>query len=1199
MAVAPPEPRSLPRSIRRGLRRVDRRLRVVALVRGLGIVALVLAIGAVLGMAADLVFVLPDGMRWATWSAWLASASVALVWTVVRPLVRRVGWMDLAALAERAHPMLHERLTSTIGLLRGPAHGSPELIDALAVEAADRAEGLNLGLAVSLRTAFRRCALGVSTFALVMLPGVAGPEPMANLVTRFVAPWLDVERVGRFLLDVRPGDRIVAVGSDVTITANVRPRFGSGNAPEDAWLHWTDALGKSRSVRMTAESIDAASTRTFTVTLPRVADSFGYRVASGSARSRSHRITAIEPPAVVALSVTITPPPYTKIPETKGNDPARIVAREGSRIRLDLTTNRPLAVAEIDWPAVGDDGAPTISKSVPIPESPDKTRRSITLDASASGLYAFALKDKYDLSNSVEPPRRLVVHPDLPPTVALDGSDEPRDARPDDVLLVDVAAHDDLAVASTELHYAVARTGSEAEPEPGQVKAPLKGFGTRSALGEAALSLKGLNLQPGDIITYRIYVTDSRPGPRGPNITWSTIRALTIVAKAEPLSVARGATERLDLQAKLNAIKKAALENRKGTEALRYIADAAQGGNGPWDKARDQALRQHETAARDVADNLQLLARDFAKSARFAPLERPTRQIAEVEAESGREALEQARQTPDPAQRLDDLKQADHRLTAVTTRLDDLQRKFDALAKADDDLDHLRVLAERQDDVAARAQELAKTGDNDQLDRVRQEQEQLRKETEELVKRSPDLRARALADQARRADDLAKLARDLARRQLEESRQAADLSDRDQSLKAIADAQRQLEDDARRLALVVDPPLQENGRSRLNVDTLAQAAEPIERGDVNQGRERLEASETELRRLARDLDDVRDDPKALARRLARRQDELRKLTKDIVNAAKTPEAKAEAAGKLKPLANRQSAIAKLAAAIPTDEPQKHLVNDAARTTKLALDDLSTPHPDQVQGHQTEAFNALNRLASVLPDPNQRRQKTQKQLNEARRKADAISRDIDRQLRETAPKPNQAPEVAARALAQRVIPIAAKAEELAADLAALDVGDLAKPQGERAARRAQKLADTLDALRDAAPTLTDTPDAKPATNWHLLGPFDLNTAVPFSVASPIDLKAIYKARNNVHATWRREQSGDRGTIDPGQIYSRDGGQVVFGYAEITSPADGFGTLVVGSDDTLTVWLNGKQVYDFGGNRSFDPDQAKLETRWIEG
>ena len=57
--------------------------------RGLGTVAMVVALGAALGMAIDVVWVLPAAVRWAVWSAWLASAVAMLAFRVVGPLTRR------------------------------------------------------------------------------------------------------------------------------------------------------------------------------------------------------------------------------------------------------------------------------------------------------------------------------------------------------------------------------------------------------------------------------------------------------------------------------------------------------------------------------------------------------------------------------------------------------------------------------------------------------------------------------------------------------------------------------------------------------------------------------------------------------------------------------------------------------------------------------------------------------------------------------------------------------------------------------------------------------------------------------------------------------------------------------------------------------------------------------------------------------
>ena len=118
-AVLDGRPRSapLPAPIRRVLGRVRRRLRGAALLRGVGMVALVGAIGAVLGMGADFAGPLPQAVRWAIWGGWLATVTLAVVLAVLRPLLRGAAALDLAAVAQRAHPELGERLTGAVALL--------------------------------------------------------------------------------------------------------------------------------------------------------------------------------------------------------------------------------------------------------------------------------------------------------------------------------------------------------------------------------------------------------------------------------------------------------------------------------------------------------------------------------------------------------------------------------------------------------------------------------------------------------------------------------------------------------------------------------------------------------------------------------------------------------------------------------------------------------------------------------------------------------------------------------------------------------------------------------------------------------------------------------------------------------------------------------------------------------------------------
>jgi putative heme-binding domain-containing protein len=58
------------------------------------------------------------------------------------------------------------------------------------------------------------------------------------------------------------------------------------------------------------------------------------------------------------------------------------------------------------------------------------------------------------------------------------------------------------------------------------------------------------------------------------------------------------------------------------------------------------------------------------------------------------------------------------------------------------------------------------------------------------------------------------------------------------------------------------------------------------------------------------------------------------------------------------------------------------------------------------------------------------------------------------------------------------------------------------------------------------------------------------------------------------------------------------RAAFGYAELGGPARR-AELVVGSDDSLTVWLNGRQVYDSPGDRGFAPDQDRVEVDLVDG
>ena len=325
------------------------------------------------------------------------------------------------------------------------------------------------------------------------------------------------------------------------------------------------------------------------------------------------------------------------------------------------------------------------------------------------------------------------------------------------------------------------------------------------------------------------------------------------------------------LVSKFESLRKDVVAEREKTEQLRQAAEAVVAATANGTRSVERSLRNAKRPPERSRINSSYWPASWRRIAGCARFRRAAQQVAEVEAEAARAALEQARREADPAARHAGTRAgggADGRGQRASRRL---ANKFAAASQEGAEIGRLNELAKRQEELAALARPSPAIAP--MADRVQAEQQAVRDELDTLLKKTP-----ALEPGARRAGARGRAtgwpgalwptgsARNRGGRSILESAV--------ESSSELAELQRELEDDARQLAAEVDQPLGENGRGRLNTDGIRQAGLPIERGDVEGARERLEAAENELRRLTRDLEDVPADPKALAGRLFRRQDAL-------------------------------------------------------------------------------------------------------------------------------------------------------------------------------------------------------------------------------------------------------------------------------------------------------------------------------------
>jgi len=98
-------------------------------------------------------------------------------------------------------------------------------------------------------------------------------------------------------------------------------------------------------------------------------------------------------------------------------------------------------------------------------------------------------------------------------------------------------------------------------------------------------------------------------------------------------------------------------------------------------------------------------------------------------------------------------------------------------------------------------------------------------------------------------------------------------------------------------------------------------------------------------------------------------------------------------------------------------------------------------------------------------------------------------------------------------------------------------------------------------------------------WYFIGPFDSTNGAGFDKAYPpeakVDLKAAYKGKGDRETRWQRGQFRD-GDINPLTIFPDNDNIAVYLYRTISATTARELPVALGSDDTLTVWLNGEKL-----------------------
>jgi putative heme-binding domain-containing protein len=159
-----------------------------------------------------------------------------------------------------------------------------------------------------------------------------------------------------------------------------------------------------------------------------------------------------------------------------------------------------------------------------------------------------------------------------------------------------------------------------------------------------------------------------------------------------------------------------------------------------------------------------------------------------------------------------------------------------------------------------------------------------------------------------------------------------------------------------------------------------------------------------------------------------------------------------------------------------------------------------------------------------------------------------------------------------------------------------------PEGLTGAMTTDDLVDLVEYLsRQAAPAGAGARPV-PVRDWMLAGPFPNAEEKGFDAVYPpeegVDLSREYRGRDGA-VKWRRVRASREGVLDLARELDNANASVTYLFAVIQAPREVDAEILLGSDDGVKVWVNGKLVLSNHVHRPLEPEADQAHARLREG
>lgn len=457
------------------LRRIETRLRFLAVTKGAALIAAAALIVTVLAVLLANAFAFSDPS--VTFARVLLFVALALALGVglIVPLLR-LNRRHAARETERKFPEFQERLlTFTERARTNPDDPFLPLLAADTLEVTRKAEPA--------RMAGRNRILGlisaaVGSLIVLIWLGTAGPGFLGYGTALLWGRLPKGELTPYYDISVDPGNRTVRRLSDQLIAAQLkgfqaqRVRMFAKYASSSKWEQ--------------ADMRPQIGGAGYEFLIAGVPESLDYYVEAG-VRSKQYHLKVIDLPGIKKLKVTYHFPSWTGLKDRIEDPGGDLRAVEGTHAEISIQTDRPLANGTLLF----DDGTKSLLRSG------ENGALIASVPILKDGMYHIAAVDQGE-DVRLSPDYFIEAQKDEPPTVRI--TRPQRDARvnPIEEVTVAVEGQDDFGLNELALHYSV---NGEAE----KTVSLLPSKGLKTASGSTTISLEDFKLSPGDLVS--LYAT--------------------------------------------------------------------------------------------------------------------------------------------------------------------------------------------------------------------------------------------------------------------------------------------------------------------------------------------------------------------------------------------------------------------------------------------------------------------------------------------------------------------------------------------------------------------------------------------------------------------------------------------------------------------------------------------------------------------